>query len=112
LYVHVDTIPANSHAMGEKLRISSEGAGLARWSKGGGEVFYVSIDDRLFSVPVRTEPSLSAGKPTLLFQLGPRGWNEFDVGPDGKSFLAVVPDRVGGEQPVRVVLHWPAELPR
>ncbi|MDQ6891151.1 MAG: protein kinase [Acidobacteriota bacterium] len=97
-------------AMGEKLRISSEGAGLVRWSRDGSEVFYVSTDDRLFSVPVRTEPTLSAGKPTLLFQLPPRGWNGFDVAPDGKSFLAVVPERVGGEQPVRVVLHWPAEL--
>ncbi|HYK41632.1 MAG TPA: protein kinase [Thermoanaerobaculia bacterium] len=96
-------------AMGEKLRISTDGAQSVRWSRDGTEIFYVSADDHLFSVPVRTEPSLSAGKPQALFALPDRGWEDFDVAPDGKSFLAVVPEQVSGEMPVRVVLNWPAE---
>jgi eukaryotic-like serine/threonine-protein kinase len=99
-------------AIGDKLRISSEGAWKVRWSRDGGEVFYCSFDGKLFSVPVRTEPSLSAGKPVALFALPERGWDDFDVAPDGKSFLAVVPEQVSGELPIRVVLNWPAELPR
>jgi len=98
-------------SIGEKLRISSQGAWRVRWSRDGGEVFYVSFDGKLFSVPVRTEPALSAGKPVALFSLPERGWDEFDVSPDGKTFLAVAPERVSGELPVRVVLNWQSELP-
>ena len=44
------------------------------------------------SVPIRTEPTLSAGEPAVLltFKEG-EDWDVFDVSPDGKRFLAVVP---------------------
>jgi Tol biopolymer transport system component len=99
-------------ALGEKLRISTGGAQGVRWSRDGKEVFYISADQRLFSAAVRTEPLLSAGKPEALFSLPERGWTDFDVSPDGRSFLAVVPEQVSGELPVRVVLNWPSEATR
>ncbi|HEY6064957.1 MAG TPA: protein kinase, partial [Thermoanaerobaculia bacterium] len=100
---------APHEAIGERVRISTEGANGVRWSRDGSEVFYVSPDEKLFAVPVRTEPSLSVGKAQALFSLPERGWYDFDVAPDGRSFLAVVPERVTGEMPVRVVLNWQAE---
>ena len=52
---------------GERIRISSGGViGNALWCRNG-EIFYLSAARQLISVPVRTEPSLSPGKPVVLF---------------------------------------------
>ena len=37
---------------------------------------------------------------------------EFDVSPDGKKFLAIVPEVVADAQPLTVVLNWTAEIAR
>ena len=97
---------------GERIRISSAGAiANALWSRDGGEIFYLSAQRQLVSVPVRTTPSLSPGKPVVLFtfQEG-MVWEDFDVSPDGKRFLAVVSESVAEERPLNVVLNWTAEI--
>lgn len=47
-----------------------------------------------------------------LFTLKGPAWTSFDVSPDGKKFLAVVPEVVANEQPLTVVLNWTAEIGR
>jgi hypothetical protein len=70
--------------------------GSARWSSDGREVFFM-LARRLYSVPIRTSPSLEIGPPRLLFELpfglrgdgvGPPAW---DVTPDGQRFIFVKP---------------------
>jgi len=97
-------------AVGEKTRLSSAGAYLTRWSRDGREIFYVSADEQLISVPISTESELSIGKPQTLFKI-PRRWSSFEPTPDGRSFFAVVEEQSANELPLRVVLNWPAELP-
>jgi Tol biopolymer transport system component len=98
---------------GERIRISTGGAANPRWNPNGRELFYVSYDDRLMSVPVRTRPSLELGSPVAVFPIaGKWGWLSFEVAPDGGRFLAVVPEVVGDELPLTVVANWTAELPR
>jgi Tol biopolymer transport system component len=95
---------------GAKVRVSAAGGGSARWSRDGGELFYLSSDGRLVAVPVRTRPSLELGTPVSLFMAGEmakRG--DFDVSPDGKRFIAVVP---GAEAPVAVIQHWIPDVGR
>jgi serine/threonine protein kinase len=100
-------------AMGPKLRISKVGASQPRWSPAGHEIFYLTDDRHLVSVPVRTEPSIELGTPTTLFALPDRpAWGDFAVSPDGKRFLAVVSDVIASEQPLTVVLNWPAAIAR
>jgi eukaryotic-like serine/threonine-protein kinase len=95
---------------GERIRVSTDGATLLRFSRDGKELFYLSPDGRLFSVPIRTAPSVEPGEPRALFHLasGP-GWKDFDVAPDGR-FLAVVEEVSGSAQPATVVANWPAEV--
>ncbi|MGH9368648.1 MAG: protein kinase domain-containing protein, partial [Thermoanaerobaculia bacterium] len=97
---------------GERIRVSTGGARLARWSRDGRELFYLSLDRRLMSVPVRTGPSLQLGTPVELFALSGRPWINFETAPDGKRFLASVPDVIAGEQPLTVVLNWAPESGR
>jgi serine/threonine protein kinase len=51
------------------------------------------------------------GQPEVLFALPrPHSWTNCDVTPDGRRFLAVVPEVVASEQLVTVVVNWTAEL--
>ena len=80
--------------------------GGARWSHDGRELFYVSADRRLMTVPVSTTPTLEVGSSTPLFALKGRPWADFAVSADGKRFLAVVPQAFAGEQPLTVIVNW------
>jgi len=96
---------------GERIRVSTGGARLLRWSRDGRELLYVSQDSRLMSVPVRTAPALEIGTPVALFALnGKSGWAAFDVLPDGKRFLAVVPEVIADELPLNVIVNWTSEV--
>jgi eukaryotic-like serine/threonine-protein kinase len=96
---------------GERIRVSTGGADKPRWNPNGRELFYLSYDDRLMSVPVRTRPSLELGSPVSVFPIASKsGWPSFEVAPDGGRFLAVVPEVLGDELPLTVVTNWTAEL--
>ena len=92
-------------AGGVKSRLSTGGARLLRWSRDGRELYVLSADLRLVSVSVRTSPSLQIGAPRELFRIRGKPWNAFEPSPDGKQFLAVVPDLIADEQPLTVVVN-------
>jgi hypothetical protein len=93
----------------ERIRVSTGGAQYLRWSRDGRELLYLSADRHMISVPVRTSPSLELGIPTALFAVNGPGWVGFDVSPDGKRFLAIVPKIVANELPLDVVVNWTPE---
>jgi Tol biopolymer transport system component len=94
---------------GERIRVSTGGARLLRWSRED-ELLFLSSDLRMTSVPVRTSPSLQLGAPTTLFALKGDPWVSFDVSPDGKRFLAIVPEVVADQLPLTVVVNWTSEV--
>jgi Tol biopolymer transport system component len=92
---------------GVEVPVSAGGAVMARWSRDGREIYYLSPERRIVTVPVlRTTPTIELGPPVTLFTVAPRPWDEFDVSLDGKSFLALIPDLVAAEQPLTALLHW------
>jgi len=95
---------------GERIRVSTGGAQSLRWSRDGRELLYLSADQRMMSVPVKTSPSLVLGAPTALFAVNGKGWADFDVSPDGNRFLAIVPKVVADELPLNVVVNWTSEV--
>jgi len=94
---------------GERVRVSTGGARLLRWSRGG-ELLFLSSDLRMTSVPIRTSPSLQLGAPATLFALKGDAWRSFDVSPDGKRFLAIVPEVEADQLPLTVVVNWTSEV--
>ena len=95
---------------GAKVRVSTGGGVSSRWSRDGRELFNISSDRHLVVVPVRTHPSLELGTPVSLFMSGEMAKKaDFDVSPDGKRFIAVVP---GAEAPIAVIQHWTSEVGR
>jgi hypothetical protein len=108
-------------SVGERIRVSPDGALSLRWSGDGHEIFYATPAGGIVAVPVRTTPALEVGRPVTLFATSGRfaraagpshAWPAFDVSPDGQRFLAIVPDVVREEQPVTVVVNPALEARR
>ena len=91
----VYVIPFPPSPSGGKWMISRGGGVQPRWNRNGKELFYISPDSEMMSVPVETEPVFTAGSPQPLFQTemvdtgirtGPISW---DVMPDGNRFIII-----------------------
>jgi eukaryotic-like serine/threonine-protein kinase len=102
---YVEAIGSHS----EKVRLSTGGASLLRWSRDGKEIYFTSPERRLYAVPIRTSPSLQVGAPAVLFSLPSEGWTAFDVSADGR-FLAAVKQFSYAKAPLTVVVNWTSEI--
>jgi hypothetical protein len=102
-----------THGPPGRWQLSSTGAAFGvglRWNPKGKEVFYVSADWKLMSVPVTGGVPFQAGVPKALFALPPD--SVFDIAPDGQRFLTPAPVQGQGPavSPISVVLNWTAEF--
>jgi hypothetical protein len=75
---------------GQRFRVSPAGGAEPRWHPGGEELFYLSLDGTLMTVPVSTEGGLRLGQATPLFQTGleiDTQSTQYAVSADGERFL-------------------------
>jgi Tol biopolymer transport system component len=94
---------------GEKTRISTEGGNGPRWRSDGKEMFYVTIDSKVMSVPVSSGDQFAIGKSALLFKGDPRTM-DYDVTADGQRFIILASTPGTQHLPFAVVLNWSANL--
>ncbi len=99
-----------------KWQVSNAGGTQPRWRGDGKELFYLSPDDKLMAVPVKTGANFDAGTPTVLFQAYLRetvaATSEqffYDVSRDGQKFL-INTQLKAAITPMSVVLNWPSKL--
>ena len=92
---------------GGKWAISEAGGVDPVWSSGGRELFYRQ-GDRLLVAAIQFTPELRAGRPQQILEWPhPEGPSRnFDVSPDGRSFVMVRTDDGGAQDQLRVVLNW------
>jgi hypothetical protein len=76
-------------------KVSANGGRYPLWGAKGTELFYVSLDGEMMSVPVTLAPTLELGRPTRLFDwLKPpaeRSGRPYDVSPLDGRFLMTKP---------------------
>jgi WD40 repeat protein len=103
---------------GRKWPISTAGGDSPAWTKNGRELFFTN-GNKMMVVDIQTQPTFSAGKPRLLFELSPflqsglSGKFDFDITPDGQRFLMVkLSDQELPATQLTVVLNWFSELKR
>ena len=110
--VYVRPFPAEST---RSTTISVAGGMQPEWRRDGKELFYISADGKLTSVPVVTEQAFSAGTPRALFDVEiPEPTapfpTDYAVSADGQRFLV----NTVVDQPTRpaltVILNWTAAL--
>jgi serine/threonine protein kinase/Tol biopolymer transport system component len=98
-----------------KWQLSNAGGDQPRWRGDGKELFYLSNDNKIMAVPVRTGSNFDAGTPTALFQANPREMFatselfSYDVSSDGQKFLINTQLKTA-MTPLSVVLNWSAKL--
>jgi eukaryotic-like serine/threonine-protein kinase len=93
-----------------KVRVSNAGGSQPRWRRDGKELFYVSGDNRVMSVPIRLGETAELSPPRPLFSLDIAGWRDYDVSADGAKFLIT---GNAGEQRSRLIsvtTNWMAAL--
>jgi hypothetical protein len=101
---------------GAKMRVSSEGGYWPRWRRDGKELFYVSNDRILMSVPIDSTAAFKPGIPQALFRtpiqksLGLGLVDPLEVSPDGQRFLFIPGNEQEISEPLRIVVNWQALL--
>ncbi len=110
----VYVIPSNGS--GGKWPISSGGGEQPVWRRDGKEIFYLTDDNKLMSVPISLKSdSVEVGVGQPLFPLantiaGNVGLlTPYDVTPDGKRFIVITASQ-SKSLPITVVTNWTAEL--
>ena len=92
----------------------SKGGGLPRWRSDSSELFYITPDGRMMSVPIRVaaDGAIEPGPPQSLFQTRPvpKSWNLYDASPDGQRFLFNMPLEWTSANPITVVTNWTEKL--
>ena len=98
-----------------KWQVSTGGGDEPKWRGDGKELFYLSNDFKMMSVPVKTGANFDAGTPVTLFQANPREMQAtsemftFDVSKDGQRFVINTQLKTA-MSPMSVVLNWTANL--
>jgi len=106
--VYIQAFPAPRLA----TRISTGGGQYPQWGADGHELFYVSPDNKLMAVSLKTgADTVELSTPRELFPLPAVdvGWNLYDLTPDGGRFLVLAtPEQAA--QPLTVIVNWSALL--
>lgn len=98
----------------QRRQVSNKGGVQGYWRKDGKELFYLSLDGNMVSVPIKPGPSLEAGIPKILFQTRipyTPSWDQFAVTSDGQRF-PVLEGIETEAKPFTIVLNWLAAIKR
>ena len=98
---------------GGKRQISTEGGNEPVWSRNGEELFYRN-GNQMMAVEITTEPTFSAGTPSILFEGAFRRGSvlraDYDIAPDGQRFVMLQQGGTDALTQINVVLNWFEEL--
>ena len=89
-----------------KRQISINGGRAPRWDPQGRGLYYLDRD-RLTAVSISASSGLRTGTDEVLFQTAARA---FDVAPDGRRFILVLPNPALAAPGIHVVLDWVPEM--
>jgi serine/threonine protein kinase len=92
---------------GMRLPISGRGSTDPQWRHDGRELFYLSAQNELMSVPIAPDSAggLSAGVPKLLFKTAVAGVSPYTVTPDGQRFLLQLPTQDTATPVISVIVN-------
>jgi serine/threonine-protein kinase len=97
---------------GAKWLVAPDGGTEPAWSKNGTELYYRRAN-QLVAVPITVGADFRWGRPQVVFETRYEtldGARNYDVTPDGKSFVVVRSEGAADVDQFNVVLNWFAEL--
>ena len=96
-------LASGTATVGNSIRLSEGGGSAPRWRADGRELFFLTPDGTVMSLPFGATQPRVASAPARLFAVG-RVIPEWGVTPDGSRFLFAVP--VASEPPFTIVQGW------
>lgn len=87
--------------------MSSGGGDKPRWSQDGSELFYIALDGKMMSVPVKMGASFEPGVAVPLFDTRVTGFAPYDVAPDGRFLINTVLESAS-QSSLNVIVNWRA----
>ena len=102
-----DFAPDRVPAVGPgKWLISTAGGDKPRWSPDGKELYYISLENKLMAVPIKTSSTFEPGIPTPLFEVHTAGFSPYVVAPNNR-FLINTPIATADDSStsITVVVH-------
>ncbi len=97
--------------LSSRRQISVAGGTEPRWGRDGKEVFYVTPDRSLVSIPIRQPSEPAFANPKVLFRLpghvGAGGGFSYDVSRDGARFLVLSTKAPPNARDLAIVFNWP-----
>ena len=106
-FASVSTTDAES--AGESVMVSKSGGTSPRWRADGKELFFITPERAIASVPVSVRPVLSVGSPTTLFH-APGIAMDWGVAADGSRFLVMMPDVGTASTSFSLIFDWQGTL--
>jgi tricorn protease-like protein len=110
--IYVQPFPAPDR----KSQISTNGGTQVRWNKNGKEIFYISSDGKMMSVPLQLSTDgrfLEIGTPVALFpvripggQLLLSAKQQYAVSSDGERFLVNFIGNESTTSPITIIYNW------
>ena len=104
--------PASAHdseSAGESVTVSRSGGTAPRWRADGKELFFITPEDAIVSVPVSVRSVLEVGSPTTLFH-APGIAADWGVSADGSRFLVMTPERSAASASLSLIFDWQGTL--
>ena len=99
--------------LGATRKVSIDGGREPVWSRDGRRLFFRK-DNQMLVADVTDRPSISFGRPQLLFEgdydAAVVGHQHYDIADDDSRFLMVKHGEPAGPREVRVVLNWGEEM--
>jgi Tol biopolymer transport system component len=102
-------------ANGEKWQVSVAGGDLPRWTRGGRELLFIGADNKLHAAQVDLGEAVAIGAPTVESAAKPFPVTRFfymEPTPDGERILADAPPPESLDPKFRLIVNWPALLPK
>jgi hypothetical protein len=106
-FAPLSTSDADSAA--ESVTVSKSGGTTPRWRGDGKELFFLTPEGAIASVPVSVRPVLQVGSPTTLFQ-APGIAAEWAVSADGNRFLVMAPEHHTASTTFSLIFDWQGTL--
>ena len=91
--------------------VSKSGGTAPRWRADGKELFFITPEDAIASVPVSVRSVLEVGAPTTLFH-APGIATDWGVSADGSRFLVLAPDVGTASTSFSLIFDWQGTLDR